>query len=168
MVRTYFSDTASLQEKSFEKRLLQFSLFLPFVLPLLAGLIATFTPENASFSSGLLGTILGLPLVLSIYAIIFGGIPYSAILIAALIWSRGKSDAQIHFMIWFLPILFIPVFFLFWTFVSVLWSKSGEPAGGAALDNGTGLFMGLILVIGYAYVVPVSLTYLLIKTIRAR
>lgn len=167
MTRTYFSEEALRPNATAEKRLLQFSLLLPLVVPFLAGFVISLTENSESFLTYVVRGILGLPLLITVYSVIIGGIPYVFFMVGLLVWSRGKSDTQIHRMFWFSPLLFTPVFWLFAFIAGTLFNDGNpDPQRFIGFSSAFIFFSGCILVLGYIYVIFVSAIYYLFKESR--
>jgi hypothetical protein len=137
------------------KRYFQCSFFLPLIVPLLAGLILLLT---RGFDSVAGESRFQFPLVILVFSLWVGGIPYLIFLVAALIWSERHSVWEIQLFTFVAPLIYT---LLLGVFVVAPYGIT------LSLQDPTWLvILGYGIAVGYFYVLPVNVLYCLLKLVR--
>jgi len=141
----------------------RFSLLVPFVVPVIFWLFTSlpdyvndYFPLNIVIIAGRI----------SIFAVMYGGIPYLILAGCMLIYISKKSERQIHKFFYFLPLLLLPVFFvfsiLFFAIMEGTWQLWELWLVKGALSF-TSVFGFWILAVGYSYIAIIQGMYWLLK-----
>lgn len=129
-----------------EKRIYKFSLLLPVVVPILCLVLMTvasdFIPESLTSL-----------LFVTVFSLVFGGLPYAVVAILLFIWMWDEEPRRIRIALLLSPIVMIAVFFLLafvYTFVSGEYSFSTLTYNNVVYP--VMFYSGFILAYGYFYV----------------
>jgi len=139
------------------------SLLIPFIFPILFLPFTSHTPMANDYSIINIASTIGM---YSLFAILYGGVPY-ILLVGCIFYLISKKDEkQLHNFFYFLPLVFIPVFSICWILFFIimdgtwkLWDQ-GFVKGAWDFTLGFGLW---ILAIGYFYIAIIQGGYWLFK-----
>ena len=136
------------------------ALLLPFVFPLLLGPFHSHTPITNNYSFINIASTIR---IISMYSILYGGIPYIILVGFMLFWISNKNERQVRKIFYFLPVLFIPVFSTFLLLFFII-MDGHLTASLKAIPGLTYAFGIWILIVGYFYIALIQCTYLILKS----
>jgi hypothetical protein len=89
-----------------------------------------------------------------VLSFVYGGVPYLVLVCALVWWMRGKGEREIRLALRLAPLLMLPIFWgCLWGYL--LWTS--WPEARASDFWGTLELSGYVIVLGYAYVLVVTL-----------
>ncbi|MDP5211134.1 hypothetical protein [Microbulbifer sp. 2205BS26-8] len=122
------------------------ALFFPYLIGAIAAVLA-FTTEFG-VKNGLV--------FFTVFSIVFAGIPYAVFVAFAFAWSKQRSDSKIKKVMWFAPLLFLPLLIIV-PFIS------GSPGSFLQAMASIAILWSFALAYGYAYVLLTYGGWVLIK-----
>ena len=131
---------------------LKLSMFLPIVVPIATYLAVASGAVTLKGYGGLL--------VVVMFSLLIGGIPYLIFLVGFFVWMRGKTADQIRMATWLAPVICTGVFAACAFIVILLQALS---SAGTRVDGDIAGYAVFVIAFGYGYVLIVNVGYFLFR-----